>query len=301
MPYYTTLSVYRLSELLFEKFSTPGLFLSKDAVLSCYGLGRTTGLVVDIGGSGVNITPVSDGWVEGKGVNRSPITTRMLDEYMLYLIQNKLTASNMPPIYPKYKINRSQNRSEYTPEGIRAALTPLLPTYEVLDFPNIGHNYDRFMNLELGRQLKEAVGRVAEGNLSDMYAKYNSIPASVYELPDGRVIDIGIERYQPYEVYFDPSLLPTDIFTRNLTTPGPAPTVLASFSSSSAQAIAKGLPRLVLDAVLGCEGDIQGNMLTGVVVTGGGAAVEGLPDRLRVEVCIHVYTSMYVPTLLLYA
>jgi actin-related protein len=39
----------RLAEIMFESFHTSALFMSKDAVLSCYAAGRTTGLVVDMG------------------------------------------------------------------------------------------------------------------------------------------------------------------------------------------------------------------------------------------------------------
>lgn len=37
---------------MFETFDVPAIFMSKDAVLSCYAVGRTSGLVIDCGASG---------------------------------------------------------------------------------------------------------------------------------------------------------------------------------------------------------------------------------------------------------
>jgi len=42
----------RMCELMFETFDVPAVFLCKDAVLSCYAVGRTSGLVIDCGASG---------------------------------------------------------------------------------------------------------------------------------------------------------------------------------------------------------------------------------------------------------
>jgi actin-related protein len=74
---------------MFEKYRTPALFLSKDAVLSCYSLGRTTGLTIDIGGNGTTITPVIDGWAETKNIQRSIIGGRYLDAYTLSILKLK--------------------------------------------------------------------------------------------------------------------------------------------------------------------------------------------------------------------
>jgi actin-like protein 6A len=42
----------RAVELLFEKFSSPALFLAKNAVLSSFAMGRQSSLVVDAGHDG---------------------------------------------------------------------------------------------------------------------------------------------------------------------------------------------------------------------------------------------------------
>jgi len=44
--------IYRTCEFAFETLGVPALFTSKEAVLSCYATGRTSGCVVDMGYSG---------------------------------------------------------------------------------------------------------------------------------------------------------------------------------------------------------------------------------------------------------
>lgn len=48
-------------EIMFEKFGVPAEFMSKDAVLACFSIGRTTASLVDVGGDSAVVTPVYDG------------------------------------------------------------------------------------------------------------------------------------------------------------------------------------------------------------------------------------------------
>jgi actin-related protein len=72
----------RMCETMFEKYSAPALFLSKDAVLAAYACGKTGGLVIDVGASGTVVTPVQDGWVESKGLCRSLAGGRLIDAHV---------------------------------------------------------------------------------------------------------------------------------------------------------------------------------------------------------------------------
>lgn len=40
--------------------------MARDAVMACYAVGKSTGVVVDISGSRTTVTPVHEGWVEGE-------------------------------------------------------------------------------------------------------------------------------------------------------------------------------------------------------------------------------------------
>lgn len=46
---------------MFEKFNVPAEFMSKDAVLASFSIGRTTAALADVGGDTAVVTPVVDG------------------------------------------------------------------------------------------------------------------------------------------------------------------------------------------------------------------------------------------------
>jgi actin-like protein 6A len=71
----------RLLELLFETHNLPALFLLRDAVASCYAVGRTTGTVVDAGHSATMVTPVYEGFVETRGILRNVAVVHVTSIY----------------------------------------------------------------------------------------------------------------------------------------------------------------------------------------------------------------------------
>jgi actin-related protein len=52
----------RLTELMFEKYSIPAMFICKSAVLSAFSCGRSTSLVFDSGHNNTYAVPVHDGY-----------------------------------------------------------------------------------------------------------------------------------------------------------------------------------------------------------------------------------------------
>ena len=52
----------KLTQIFFETFSTPGIYLSNSPLLSLYGSGKTNGLIVDSGSEVTSVTPIIDGY-----------------------------------------------------------------------------------------------------------------------------------------------------------------------------------------------------------------------------------------------
>merc|ERR1712170_288063 len=63
----------KLTEIMFEKYNLPAFFLCKNAVLSAFANGRSTGLVLDSGATHTTAVPVYDGYVLGQAIVKSPL------------------------------------------------------------------------------------------------------------------------------------------------------------------------------------------------------------------------------------
>ena len=89
----------RYTEMMFEQFSVPAMFLSKTAVLSCYANARTSGLVLDCGHEGTSAVPVLDGFCQFQQIRRTPLAGKALDENFLRTLSLRGTKVKVP-IFP---------------------------------------------------------------------------------------------------------------------------------------------------------------------------------------------------------
>jgi actin-like protein 6A len=265
-------SLHRIAEMMFEKFSAPAMFLSKDAVLECYACGRTTGLTVDVGANGTVITPVLDGYVEAKGINRSVVGGRLADTMALSIIRKYASQCNSTTAsLPHFRVIKYVGHDK----SLLAKASGV---------QNVHPKYDALMHLEMGRDLKESVCRMAESPFVDTDPRFANLPLTPYELPDGTIIDMGLERFQMTEMLFDPSHLELDC--AEMASLGYTPLNANSRDQGSGHPSAsnEGLARLVSNSVLRCDPEVQTNLLSNIVVAGGGSAVEGLPERVKLDV-----------------
>jgi actin-like protein 6A len=258
---------------MFETNNIPAFFLSKDVVLSTFATGRTSGVVVDAGASGTVVVPVQDGWADLKGLNRSVVGGRYLDAYMLRILKKQGIQ-----LRPAYRIKKTVG-----------------PDYSVvvsdLSFGrSVDPSYEAWACLEIGRDLKESVCRTSEAAVLDGDSRYTNMPLIPYELPDGTHVDVGHERFQPAELFFDPAALDLadpllSALGMNVMDPGGAG-VNNVFSS------VESLPRLVVDSILRSENtDAQAALCGNIVVTGGSSCLDGLSERLKAEVEAIVFHS----------
>lgn len=184
-----------MCELMFERFNSPALFISKDAVLSCFASGKTTGVVVDCGASGTVVTPVSDGWAETTAISRSIVGGRYMDTHLFSTISHLLTSQYHRPLSkPSFYYTRSHN------------LTTGQTTVQLnSSIKNIHNSYNSYMTLDMIRDIKETICRTAESStcLTEGDPRYVNIPLLPYMLPDGTLIEIGGDRFYTPELLFD--------------------------------------------------------------------------------------------------
>ena len=145
-------------ECLMEEMNVPAAFLAKDATLACYGCGNTKGTVVDIGYGGTVVTPVFDGYVEEKGIRKSPMGILAMDQAILTNLDHLSKPS------------------------------PFLPLYQVRKFSRRSDAFHRLARLDVARQAREAGAGATVATTSVESAVH--APHVPYKLPDGETVNV---------------------------------------------------------------------------------------------------------------
>uniref|UniRef100_M4BYQ3 Actin n=1 Tax=Hyaloperonospora arabidopsidis (strain Emoy2) TaxID=559515 RepID=M4BYQ3_HYAAE len=170
----------RASEVFFEAFNVPSLFVSPQAVLSLYASGRTTGVVLDVGDGVAHVVPVYEGFTLPHAITRMDVAGRDVTRHLQLLLRRA-----------GYNF---QTSAEY--EVVREIKEKLC--YVAL-------------NPAKEEQLEAEKSALA---VKDMLSAKNKSTASTsgddtcaYYLPDGTLLNIGPEKFRAPEVLFRPDII----------------------------------------------------------------------------------------------
>ncbi|KAF9128137.1 hypothetical protein BGW39_005325 [Mortierella sp. 14UC] len=77
----------RITQIFFENFNVPGLYLAEEPLMILYGCAAITGLVIDIGHNSTEITPILETQIMRNAIQSIPLAGADIDRHFLELLK----------------------------------------------------------------------------------------------------------------------------------------------------------------------------------------------------------------------
>ena len=207
-----------MTQIMFEKFDVPAMYVAIQALLSLYASGRTTGIVLDSGDGISHTVPIYEGYSIHHGILRLDLAGRDLTDYLSLLLLER-----------GYSLNTTSEK-------------------------------------EIVRDIKEKLCYISPNFTNEFaYSDENSDLEQTYELPDGRIMTIGSERFRCPEALFQPDLVGME---------------------------STGIHDLVYNSVQTCNVNIRKEIFSDVVLSGGNTMFPGMANRLHDELSAMAPSNM---------
>jgi len=123
-----------LTQIMFEEFNVPSLYLGIQAVMSLYASGRTTGLVIDSGEGVTHAVPIYEGYAIPHAIQRISIGGKKLTAYLKTLLEDdeKFTGITDLEVYQKIKEKLCIVAQDYDTEVKELSENKNAPKTEIL-------------------------------------------------------------------------------------------------------------------------------------------------------------------------
>ena len=201
----------KMTQIMFETFNVPALYVAIQAVLSLYSAGRTTGIVCDSGDGVTHTVPIYEGFSIPHAVSRIQLAGRDLTTFMAKLLKER------------------------------------------------GYEFNSSAEMEIVRDIKEKTCFVAlDYEAALKQSKDSSSLEMNYELPDGKIITIGSERFRCPEYLFKP----LEMNGKELSS----------------------IQDLTYQSIQECDVDVRRDLYQNIILSGGTTMFEGIGERLLKEI-----------------
>jgi len=150
----------KLTQIMFEHFNVPALYIAKQPVMSLFAAGKKTGLAIDAGANRCNVVPVYEGCIISHGMKQSSLGGLDITDYMIKLLTERgyplLVTSDRSPfqnmtesvgyVSQNYEqdLKTAKETTYESPEGfvITFGEEPFKCTEPLFDPPQIGKDCD---------------------------------------------------------------------------------------------------------------------------------------------------------------